>query len=257
MARSVLDVSIPLLVWGGILMWRGFRNHRTQRQVEDMATSPVGSAPQGLVEVFGQAYSLKGSQNLVQDCLGLPCVFVETRIEIRGRDERNWKTFGRSKMFGGRFVLEDPSGSVHVIATGATLHFREEIIPWEQVPEIHQGRLMERLGVKIGGLQRLVGKFRVVERKLLPGSPVYVLGALRSRAHEPTAEILGPRGEARTVQPIGGIMKHSVHPLVIADVSEKELLHRIKGGTLKMIFGAMLVSVAVLLVWWDWNGLRY
>ena len=242
-------------------MWRGFRNHRTQRQVEDMATSPVGSAPQGLVEVFGQAYSLKGSQNLVQDCLGLPCVFVETRIESRGRDERKWKTIssgGRSKMFGGRFVLEDPSGSVHVIATGATLHFREEIIPWEQVPEIHQGRLMERLGVKIGGgLDHLFLKFRVVERKLLPGSPVYVLGALRSRAHEPTAEILGPRGEARTVQPIGGIMKHSVHPLVIADVSEKELLHRIKGGTLKMIFGAMLVSVAVLLVWWDWNGLRY
>ena len=43
----------------------------------------------------------------------------------------------------------------------------------------------------------------------------------------------------------------------VADVSEKELLHRIQGGTLKMIFGAMLVSVAVLLVWWDWNGLRY
>jgi hypothetical protein len=240
-----IQLVAALAFGGGYLMLRGFRMFRLRRKIEDLATSPIASAPQGLVEVRGRAFSLHHGQ--VVDCMGLPCVFVDYEISKGSGKSRRTLRKGRE---GGRFVIEDETGTVHVIATDAELHFKEELKHWSSVPEVHRKRLLDSGGdafllkpLGLGSLGHM--DMDIKERKLLPGSPVYAIGVLRSRSREPEAEILDTMGTRRKVSPVGGIMKHPVHPLVLADAHEEELLRRIGSGTFKMVSGAVLITMAV------------
>ncbi len=108
----LLIAAISLLAWAG--------NMRRWRAITDTATSRIGSAAQGYVELAGRA-QLPPGQQLQSQLRGTPCVWFWFRIERR--NGKDWSTVeeGESET---PFVIEDGSGRCLVHPAQAEVHSR-------------------------------------------------------------------------------------------------------------------------------------
>ena len=91
------------------------------------------------------------------------------------------------------------------------------------------------------------GSWRILESSIELGNQVYVLGCFKTRANEKKVVIMDANQRTTEVVPSGGVMSHPVHPFVIADCHQEELLKRVRFGFPLMIAGAISISVGVLI----------
>jgi hypothetical protein len=164
--------------WQAILFFAGFsivsfiqlwRNLRRARAIEDTPTAKVASAPQGAVELAGQAVPVE-KKTAVCPLTGASCLwyfFKVERYENRGKSS-SWVTIssGRcSDVFG----LEDRTGMALVAPFGA------EVTP-HHTRQWRGSSPMPAAGPDSGEFFSGFGSYRYTEELILPGDFVYVLG---------------------------------------------------------------------------------
>lgn len=126
--------------------------YRRYRQIEDLPTSRIASAAQGYVELYGRAQMLDGAP-LLSRLSGLPCCWYRYTIEHEDSDN-NWKQ-QESGVSEAHFLLRDDTGECVISPEGA-----------------------EIVGVRPD--VRTEGSYRYSEWLILPGSPLYAIGELRT-----------------------------------------------------------------------------
>lgn len=243
-----LKIVFTLTLAGGGLILDGWKRMRLRRLVEDMPTSPIQSAPQGFIEVQGEAYAF--SRDVYSGLNGSPMLYVEYKAQryVRRKKNSGWETMFECTL-GERFLLRDQSGWAHVLMKGANLQLREEEYDWDLLGGDAQAHFMEKIfpRMTVNGWNQTIGdgEWRILERGIHPGETVYVLGSLKTRQNEPQYDIEVAAGKIARIAPVGGIMKQGVQPLVIADCHQPMLLQRIGNWSLaRMILGAAAIALA-------------
>ncbi len=164
---------------GPVLFYRGFRDLRLKRTIEDTPTSNIRSMAMGFVEVKGKATP---RSHLVAPFSANPCAYWEVDVATKSGRRGGWTIIHRAQSRH-PFYLEDETGIALVYPDGAKCtvpHGREEECAGLMLPEPYVSYLKEHGGL---GLQvARLGALRFRERLIEPGQPVYVLGSAFPRA---------------------------------------------------------------------------
>lgn len=170
--------------------WFGFTGLRRVRQIEDVPTARVRSAPQGYVELIGQAFAL-GGEPVIAPFSKTPCCWYSYRVERRTRRGSHPVERGTSDAI---FLLRDASGECVVDPEGAEVTSRhssswsDDGTGWgghgvhARLPSLGStadsvvgvgGKVLELLGSG-------VGEYRYTEQVILDGDPIYAIGRFRT-----------------------------------------------------------------------------
>jgi hypothetical protein len=103
-------VCLGLLVGVGLLAWAS--TYRRARAIADIATSRIGSAAQGYVEVVGRA-SIAPHELIASPISGLACIWFRYRIYTRDNAGDDW-TLTNSGTSSATFEISDGSGACRV-----------------------------------------------------------------------------------------------------------------------------------------------
>ena len=133
--------------------------YRRARAIADIATSRIGSAAQGYVEVLGRG-SVAREELIVCPVSATSCLWYRYRIDEKSGSKREWREIDRGESHA-TFAIADASGSCRVDPEHA------EVIPAET-------------------RVTYPGDTRQVEEFLFGGSPIYVLGEFATRIDVPT-----------------------------------------------------------------------
>ncbi len=142
----------------GFVAWAA--TYRRARAIADIATSRIGSAAQGYVEVLGRG-SVAREELVLCPVSATPCLWYRYRIFEKSGSEREWREIDRGESHA-TFAIADPSGSCRIDPEHA------EVIP----AETHITYPADT---------------KQVEEFLFGGSPIYVLGEFATRVDMPTA----------------------------------------------------------------------
>jgi len=168
-----LAVAIALGA-GALMLHQGLKAFWQLRLIHDTPTAAVRSAPQGYVELIGQAQPLRAL--LPARLTGIPCCWYRWRIEQQRRSGRSSKWVvverGESEQ---PFVIDDGTGRCIVDPRGATLRCRLTE-RWQS-----HARGGGRAGPSsLSELLGLGGRYRMTEERVAEADPVYVLGYLET-----------------------------------------------------------------------------
>ncbi|MBC7458467.1 MAG: hypothetical protein H7235_09325 [Bdellovibrionaceae bacterium] len=170
--------AIASLFLGGALVFKELSNFRKSRKIQDTARINIASAPQGLVEVEGYAWPLERSFAAV---CGREVVYYNYKVQELVRQGKNssWETryeFNHNSSF---YVI-DQSGVCIVNPSKDGMDLTEKITKLDRYAESVE-ELRESIRHQSGWLNKLFSSsYRLVEYKLLVGSPVYVCGDLQA-----------------------------------------------------------------------------
>jgi len=169
-----------------VAVYLGFSGLRRSRQIEDVPTARVRSAPQGYVELIGTARMLEG-EPIVAPLSHTRCCWFRYKIERRsGKDWRMVET-GSSD---GIFSLHDETGDCIIDPEGAEVTTRHEK-SWSdtggsrsahpvhmQLPSLGKtaDTVLDISGKVLEGIGAGVGTYRYTEGVILDGDPLYVIG---------------------------------------------------------------------------------
>jgi hypothetical protein len=247
---SLLQFAVFGLVAGSAMMFRGYRKFRVRRKIEDLPTSRIAQAAQGLVELQGKARPYGGKVFVASD--GALTLYSRVTIEQYQSSGKNSRWVTRWKYdLGERFLIEDSTGVAHVIVKGAELHLEQETMSWDILgPERQRAFLLESAGKIDSPSAMSSGDWRVTEEKVTLDEDILVIGNFRTRSNEPELVIRLPGSSVvpeRKVRSSGGLMRDAVHPLILADGTQQEVLARVNHGVWNMILGAAGVSIGFIL----------
>jgi len=165
--------SLSLLI-ALLLLRHGLNAFWRLRLIRDTPTARLRSAPQGYLELIGQA---RPSHYLVPAKLtGLPCCWYRWRIEKRissGRSTR-WQTVEHGA-FERPFVLDDGTGEALVNPEGALVRCR---VTERWLSSVKGGG--RSTSSPLGPLLGLGNRYRMTEERIGEGDPVYLLGHLET-----------------------------------------------------------------------------
>lgn len=170
--------GIALLFVGGALVVKGLMNFRKSRKIQDTARIDIASAAQGLVEIEGYAWPLEVPFAAV---CGRQVVYYHYKVQqlVKRGKNSSWETkyeFNHNASF---YVI-DQSGVCIVNPTQGSMDLTETITKLDHYAESIEA-LTASSRYQSGWLGKLFsGSYRLVERKLLVGSPVYVCGSLQA-----------------------------------------------------------------------------
>lgn len=178
-----------LLVFCGVLLlaalFLGFASLRRTRQIEDVPTARVRSAPQGYVELIGTARMLDGDP-VVAPLSRVPCCWYSFRVERRaGKDWRGVDSGSSDAIF----ALRDDSGDCVIDPEGAEVTTRHRRTWFDdgdgwgghgvhmRLPSLGRtaDSVVELGGKLLGGLAGS-GEYRYTESVILDGDPLYAIG---------------------------------------------------------------------------------
>lgn len=189
---------------GAGLIWcvRGLRHARL---IGDTPTARVRSAPQGYVELKGQARAMEGPP-IISPLTARRCVYWFYKIERRVQSGRRayWKTVEKRRS-DDLFHLVDGTGTCVVDPVGA------KVIAAESHTWYGRTRRPER-GPKAGGIVLgLGGQYRYHEALIRVGDPLYGLGEFTTRR-------AGPGDEAEEVKLLLAEWKRDLERMALLDV---------------------------------------
>ncbi len=151
LATLALIALIGFVAWGATF--------RRARAIADLATSRIGSAAQGYVEVLGRG-SVAREELILCPVSATPCLWFRYRIYEKSGSEREWREVDRGESHA-TFAIADSSGTCRVDPE------RAEVIPAET-------------------RVTYPGDTKQVEEFLFGGGPIYVLGEFATRVDVPT-----------------------------------------------------------------------
>jgi hypothetical protein len=210
----VADISIEALIGCGVLLAAGLQQWRKgihrARLIEDVPTSKVRSAAQGVVELIGTCRPAAGLEYRAP-ISGEPCTWYRYQIEkrVKSGKSHSWHTVANESS-GSDFVLEDETGRCTVHPSGATittthrkswsfgtgLGTAESRIADLRSPSARGSGIL--LDVAIAGLNTR-GRVRVTKWLLQGGDPLYVLGNFTTQRSDegPKHELAKPSDSRR------------------------------------------------------------
>lgn len=241
------------LISGPVLILNGFSRFKLKRQVEDMPTSPISTAAQGLVEFQGIAHAVASDIFMGHWSRPVACCWVEVQQWVGGKNDK-WVT-RFSGMTVDRFLITDQSGTSWVLAKNSDLNVESSITSLDDLDgasrlkfDSHVFPRLEKSGLFFWGSLDS-GKWRIVEQTIEIGQDVYLLGYFKTRSIEkPVQCLIDHSGKTMEVVPRGGVMKYSVHPFVLCNEKQEALLKKLNIGSWMMIGGALLFSIGVLIM---------
>lgn len=177
---GILRGVVFCLILGSILVWRAIHTFRKRRLVEDTATIKVHAAAVGLTELQGYAWPIGDETTSLE---GRRCLYYDLRVEERRQSGKNshWVTIFKTQNQT-PFLLADGSGHCLVVPYHADYDIHESTTYERKLTQTARMRLREISSgnLSLSGTGFLSGLFstprRVVEKKILTGSPLYVRG---------------------------------------------------------------------------------
>lgn len=150
-------ICLGLLSAISALGW--FSNERYRRAIANTPTARISSAPQGYVELIGQARY--AGEPVYSPVTCLPCVWYRCLTERSDSDNRSNYQFVSSEESDASFLLNDGSGEVLILTEGAQIEVTEKSVTTQ-------------------------GDYRYTEWLILPGQTLFTLGefiSLRADGH--------------------------------------------------------------------------
>ena len=277
--NDTIIVSLALIGGGAFLMADGIRRMLRRRRVDDMPTSKIGSAAQGLVELQGNAWPL--ARSAVPGLDGAALVYRRWRLEKLVK-------FGKSSSWvrqlevvrGESFVIADATGCAGVDASECDLSVKPKTAPWTSLGPKGQRMVSAWVGSSVSGFPPsgwFGAKFRLVEHGIGIGSPLHLAGEFRSsssplrvqvatglnafvkqvtaspvhlmrRFDADRAGYVGTE-EGEFVECAGTVRKSAGHALTLADCREVQLLKRVGSWNMtRVIGGALGIGLGVSLL---------
>ncbi|MEW8507392.1 MAG: GIDE domain-containing protein [Candidatus Thiodiazotropha sp.] len=177
--------SLLLLLLTLLGLYFTFRNLHRARLIEDTPTSLIRSAPQGYVELIGEAAAMTG-EPVLAPLSGAPCCWWRFKVERKG--DKGWRAVssGQSESL---FLLRDATGECIIDPEGASINPSEKNIWYGPNPTPGAGpdkgsgtlhRTSERFGVRISVNNTFGGDYRYIEETIIPGDPLYAIGLFSS-----------------------------------------------------------------------------
>jgi hypothetical protein len=194
--QEVFKVALTLMLLGGMSVAFGLKKFLTKRKIEDTARSKISAAPQGLVEVEGQAWP-----TIARKCIdGRPVCFWSIKVQEYRKSGKNssWQTVYTYATSDDVLVL-DESGACLVGPANAQLEITERTLSRNKMSAVQ----MEFLSAAAPMAARYFsggagfwnsltgGNIRVIEAKILAGGPVYVRGEFSTNAEQTHAVAVG------------------------------------------------------------------
>lgn len=173
-----LELPGALILIGGTLLWTGLKNFRKSRKVQDTARIDIASAPQGLVEVEGYAWPLETPLSAVCD-RQVVYYSYEVQVLVKRNKSSSWETRYRFNHNASFYVI-DQSGICIVNPTPDGMDLTEKITKLNGYAESIESLRSQCANTGGWMSQIFSGSYRLVERKLFVGSPVYVCGHLQA-----------------------------------------------------------------------------
>jgi hypothetical protein len=224
---------------GPWLFWRGFRDLRLKRLMENTPTARIRSMAMGLVEINGRIAARSG---VSAPFSGRPCAYWEVDIAVRS-GRRGWSTVHLNQS-GHPFYLRDDSGLALVYPHGADCRVNfgvaEECLGLT-LPACY-AQYMEQEGLGLRHLWRM-GAMRFRERILEEGQTLYVLGTALPRARV----LAVSDGEAMRATGTDGLRAERVQSL------DHEVAATVRQGDNERVFIISEQSERTLATW---TGLR-
>ena len=152
LATLALIALIGCVAWGA--------TYRRARAIADLATSRIGSAAQGYVEVVGRG-SVAREELIFCPVSATPCLWYRYRIYEKSGSEREWRLVDSAESHAS-FAITDASGTCRVDPE------RAEVVPAET-------------------RTTYPADTKQVEEFLFGGSPIYVLGEFATSVDAPSA----------------------------------------------------------------------
>ena len=182
------------------VFYAAFSGLRRARQIEDVPTARVRSAPQGYVELTGTAQSLDGDP-IVSPLSRTVCCWYRFKVERRA--EKGWRGVD-SGASDGIFLLRDETGDCIIDPEGAEVTTEHKRTWYDngdgwgahgvhmRLPSLGRTsdtivNVTERLFSGMGG----GGDYRYTEAVILPGDPLYAIGRFHT---------VGPGERASTIR---------------------------------------------------------
>lgn len=227
------------IIFGTLAFFKGFKVREKKLLIENIPTSTVRGMAVGLVEVKGKAVCI--DQPLTSHFAKEPCVFFRYKVEelrSSGKNSR-WVTIA-SYSSTNYFYLEDETGRVAVDPLDAELHLNVDrefssAFGGKAKPEFLAG--LAGLGIDPSGFLGLKKSLRCAETYIAPGDFIYVMG----NACPAVSGNFSEKGHENLC-----IRKEHAPVFCLSDQSEKELLKKLTGQMILMLYGGPILTVVCL-----------
>jgi hypothetical protein len=183
-------------VFGFALIFKAIKRNHSVKKIQDTPKSKVESAPQGYVEFEGFAWP---SESTVRGCSGEEAVYYSLQIQKKvtkyhGNKRRTeWVTL-YSHFHCAPFYVVDPTGIALIDITNGEVDLPEKNKrSWYDLSRDEKLRVLKITeGKKIPSFPPstflfgiFAGSYRIIEKEILVGNPLYVHGDFRTTAVEP------------------------------------------------------------------------
>lgn len=234
-----MELIAVLLIFGVVALWRGLRRFRIKQWIEDLPTSRISTAAQGLIEVQGRALAVQNQ--IYSTYFKEQAVYIRMELQqwMSGRNS-GWKTIN-FVTHGNRLMVEDPTGLALIDLKGAEFILKQESF------EFTQGNSLDGMKLPFDWTLDKSKKYKIIEQKITIGEPVFVIGEFRTSRNEPELEVQDGKSNGRKVRSRGTIGKSSSHPFIVSDSHQADLLKKVSLGVPIMIVGAAMISAAAYL----------
>lgn len=145
--ESAWAICLGLLALIGIFAWAS--THRRARAIAELATSRIGSAAQGYVELHARA-SVEPGNLIISPLSGISCIWYRYRVYSKDNSDREWREID-SATSDAVFEIGDSTGSCQVDPDHAEVIAPERRVTYQ-------------------------GDYKRVEELLFGGGLIYVLG---------------------------------------------------------------------------------
>jgi hypothetical protein len=168
-----------------LAFYYAFRNLHRARLIEDTPTSRIRSAPQGYVELIGEAAMMRG-EPIIAPLSGSPCCWW--RYVIEHKQEKGWRT-SRAAKSDGLFLIRDDTGECIVDPDDAMITPSDKQVWYgpnampSAGPDLGIGSLhtdVSLFGLEISLNNTISNEYRYTEETIMPGDPLYAIGLFRS-----------------------------------------------------------------------------
>lgn len=162
------------------LFFKGFKNFKLKKLIEDLPTSNIRSLPMGLVEIIGRAVK---TVEMCTPFSNTPCVFFQYVIE-RLRKTRRGSYWDAIKRYSSPipFEVSDDTGSILINPSEAEVEVesmnRYSNDSFNSLPA-NAVKFMDMNGINYTGFFGSKHTLRLTEYFIRPGGQVYVIGTAR------------------------------------------------------------------------------
>lgn len=184
--------GLALLVIGGGFVFKAVKDHRQKRKVQDTQRSKIATAPQGYVEFEGFAWPMTETVE-INDGYQTLYYSLEVQQFVQSGKSSQWETV-HTHLKADPFYVTDATGVVMVYPMEAEVNIESsKTEEWLDLNQDERTRILMKLeGTSISEfpptesfLSIFSGKFRIVEKYIFVGSPLYIHGAFTGIGGEP------------------------------------------------------------------------